>query len=243
MSTSFILCEGFTDQILISYYLNNRCGWKHIKSGRNKNVAFIDDDRIEWYSREANSLGIWPVNGNNFSDALVSIIERCKLENDDIRKIIVVTDHDDIDSETKRLEALNGVVSCCLGENVKAFSNGEWTKFEVKDNFSAISEIETLYLLVPISGNGALETFVLNTISEDNIYAKEAIEQARSFIKNFRSVKFLTHNREKVKAELSVSLSIFSPDKAFRTMNEYLKSVNWEKYKSFNIQFQELEKI
>ncbi len=243
MSTSFILCEEFTDQILISYYLNNRCGWEHMKSGRNKNIAFINDYGIEWYFREANYLGIWPVKGNNFSEAFVSIIERCKLENNEIRKIIVVTDHDDIDAETKRLESLSDIVSHCLGENVKAFSNGEWTKFKVKDDFSTISEIETLYLLVPISGNGALETFVFNAISEDNIYAKEAIEQARSFIKNFRSEKYLTHNREKIKAELSVSLSIFSPDKVFSTMNEYLKSMNWEKYKLFNIQFQELEKI
>ena len=46
-----------------------------------------------------------------------------------------------------------------------------------------------------------------------------------------------------MKAELSVSLSIFSPNKAFCTMNAYLKSVNWEKYKVFNIQFQEIESI
>lgn len=109
-------------------------------------------------------MGIWPVRGNDFSEALVSIIERYKLENNEIRKIIVVTDHDDVDAKTKRLESLNEVVSRCLGENVKAFSNEKWTKFKVKDNFSVISEIETLYLLIPISGNCALETFVLNAI-------------------------------------------------------------------------------
>ena len=246
MSTNFILCEGVTDQILISYYLIHQSGWTYFKLNHNKkniNIAHINDSAIEWYSRGDNYLGIWPVGGNNFSKQLETIIARCSLGNNSIKKLVVITDHDNEEAETKRPESLNAVVSGCLGKKIYPFSSGEWKKSSIIDDFTIKSDLETLYLLVPTSGNGALETFVLEAISENNTYAKEVIEQVRLFIKYFHSDKYLTHQREKIKAELSVSISIFSPDKAFHTMDEYLKSIHWEDYKEFNIQFQELEKI
>lgn len=246
MSTNFILCEGVTDQILISYYLIHQSGWKHFELNHNKKnitIARINDNRIEWYSRGTDYLGIWPVGGNNFSKQLESIMQSCKLGNNTIKKLIVITDHDNEEAEIKRPELLNDVVSDCLNEKVHPFSNGVWTKISITDKFAIKSDLETLYLLVPTYGNGALETFVLRAISENDIYAKKAIEQVRLFIKDFHSDKYLTHQREKIKAELSVSISILSPDKAFHTMDEYLKSINWEDYKEFNTQFKELEKI
>jgi len=246
MSTNFILCEGVTDQILISYYLIHQSGWTYFKLNHNKkniNIARINDSAIDWYSRGDDYLGIWPVGGNNFSKQLKTIIDGCRLGNNPIKKLVVITDHDNKEAETKRPEALNAVVSSCLGEKIYPFSNGVWTKINITDDFAMTSDLETLYLLVPISGNGALETFALEAISENNTYAKEAIDQVRFFIKDFHSDKYLTHQREKIKAELSVSISIFSPDKAFHTMDEYLKSIHWEDYKKFNVQFQELEKI
>ena len=243
MSTNFILCEGVTDQILISYYLIYQGGWKHLDNKKNVTIAHINDNRIEWYSRENDYLGIWPVGGNNFSKQLEIIIKGCKLGNNHVKKLVVVTDHDNEEAETKRPESLNDVVSNCLVEKVHPFSNGVWKKISITDDFTMKSDLETLYLLVPTSENGALETFALKAISENDIYAKEAIEQVRLFIEGFHSDKYLTHQREKIKAELSVSISVFSPDKAFHTMDEYLKSIHWEDYKEFNIQFQELEKI
>ena len=246
MSTNFILCEGVTDQILISYYLIHQSGWTYFKLNHNKkniNIAHINDSAIEWYSRGDNYLGIWPVGGNNFSKQLETIIERCSLENNSIKKLVVITDHDNEEAEIKRPESLNDVVSNCLRKKVCPFSNGVWTKISITDDFTMKSDLETLYLLVPTSENGALETFALKAISKNDIYAKEVIEQVRLFIKDFHSDKYLTHQREKIKAELSVSISVFSPDKAFHTMDEYLKSIHWEDYKEFNIQFQELEKI
>jgi hypothetical protein len=46
-----------------------------------------------------------------------------------------------------------------------------------------------------------------------------------------------------VKAELGVSLSVFSPDRIFTTMKELIDSVQWEKFATANAQFERLKEL
>ena len=99
------------------------------------------------------------------------------------------------------------------------------------------------YLLVPKDSQGALETFILKAFSEKNENRKQVADQVKAFIQHFSSDVYLKSRREKIKAELGVSLSIFNPDKVFTTMDELLKSVDWHSFDIVNDHFKILCEI
>lgn len=107
----------------------------------------------------------------------------------------------------------------------------------------ADSVIELCYILVPLKMQGALETFMLNSLAEQASEKDEIIRQASDFINNLKSDVYLTKRREKVKAQLGVSLSVFSPDRVFTTMNELLQSVNWAVFQTAHEQFKALNNL
>lgn len=54
MMTEVMLVEGVTDIQLISYYLQNVCGWKYVKSNNLGIVPLDDHDHIESLSKGDN---------------------------------------------------------------------------------------------------------------------------------------------------------------------------------------------
>ena len=84
---------------------------------------------------------------------------------------------------------------------------------------------------------------MLASLSEQAAEKERVITQAKEFVENFKSDVYLRQRREKNKAELGVSLSIFSPDRIFTTMNELIRSVNWVEYQTAQKQFRLLRAI
>lgn len=234
-----ILCEGMTDQILISYYLIQVSGWKYIQK---RNDVWLNEKNVEWYEKEGKIVGIWATGGNDFRESIKTILKRVVMD-DVVLDIIIVTDHDEENEVQERICRINETVRHWLDESQPQIAlPGKWYKLKVKGGFSEI-ELNFYLLLIPQNENGALEHFALHAIAENDSDAHTAIEQVKDFIKNFRSTKYLIHRRDKQKAELSVSLSVFSPDKVFMTMNEYLGSVDWKKYETYNKQFAVLSEM
>ena len=115
---------------------------------------------------------------------------------------------------------------------------------ELEKNYkSGVIFFSKPYLLVPLDSVGALETFMMNSLSEQNEEKSNVILQAKEFVKNFSSQVYLRERREKVKAELGVSLSVFSPDKVFTTMKELIDSAHWETFATANTQFERLKEL
>ena len=88
-------------------------------------------------------------------------------------------------------------------------------------------------MLIPQQEFGAMETFVIKEIMKKGIDEEIAANQTDFFVDNFRSDKFLRKRRERIKAKLSVLLSVISPDRTFTTIDEYLKSVNWSEFEGY----------
>ena len=243
-----ILCEGATDQILISAYLMKEKGWDFIKT-RKDSFPFSDKD-LFWYENECGEyLGIWQINGKSFEPVVRRIMVLESVEHT-VESICIITDHDDEDeAENKRpegiLNAANEVLQIKdfdIGE-LKNKSNHQWTSIEYKDSFSQDQHMDICYLLVPVDSQGALETYMLNALSENSESKKEAIQQVKAFVKEFKSEEFLKKRRDRVKAELSVSISVFSPDRMFDTMTEIIKSVDWTDFRTTDTQFGVLLRI
>lgn len=237
-----ILCEGETDQVLISSYLEQVEGWRFF---RYKNSPF-PEDRVAWYKKpdpDGAILGVWQVGGHDFAEPIRKIFRREKLEAG-VERVAVVTDHDDEDAETGRLDEVFRTIceeaEMCFENG--GFEAGRWYSFPVKNGFGDDS-IDAAYLLVPKAEIGALETFMLDALSEQDESKREVVDRAREFVDNFKSDVYLQRRREKTKAKLGVSLAVFSPDKVFTTMEELIDSVNWGDFELSHKQFALLREI
>lgn len=241
MGNNIILCEGETDQTLIGCYMEKTAGWKF----EIINNSPFPKEKIIWYKDKNDFLdGIWQVGGSDFTRAIQSIAEREK--NDHMfDNIVIITDHDDQESVDFRLEQIKEKIISSLDqvEIDQSFSKNRWSNVTFTDNFSSEWTIQILYLLVPMEETGALETFMMDALSEQSPEKENVIAQAKEFVANFQSSYYLKKRREKTKAELGISMSVFSPDRIFTTMKELLDSVEWGDFSTAHIQFDLLKKI
>lgn len=244
-SINIILCEGKTDQRLIGEYIIATTNWERMK----RKQSPFPNQPVTWYKDKNDSerlMGIWLVGGNNFIPAISEIAKRAKLESS-IGKLLIVTDHDDVDeAEEKRPEKIYSSLCSELGaeDNLGQYSLHEWSTINFTDASGDNACMQIYYLLVPEDSKGALETFMLNALSEKDDDKKKVIKCAKKFVKFISAKgKYLQSRRDKIKAELGVSLAVFSPDRAFSRMKEIIESVDWTKFDSTHQQFQVLKQI
>ena len=235
---AMILCEGETDQILLGLYLEGTSNYSYFAN--HEYDKMFSSKSINWYKdNEKRIIGIWDNGGNQFDTALNSICFREKSFEHIINHIVVVTDYDDENAMTERSQGVYGTVFEGLGVDKGKIPSricNVWHTVFFDNPFGSHC-IKLCYLLVPLDKVGALETFMLDSMTENNPEQSTVIEQARTFIENLKTDVYLTHRRDKTKALLGVSLSIFNPERIFRIMNEILKSVSWDTFETSNKQF------
>lgn len=240
-----VLCEGITDRVLLGNYIKTIKGWTFAK--RNKPAIFYNE-MIDWYEDDSNSFfGIWSVGGNSFDLAITDLMTVIK-SGDEVPKVVVVTDHDD--SETAYARSSSIYNSCNDILEISEYDvdyyvsqNNKWIDVAFADLYSRLRHMELCCLFVPKESEGALETFMLNCLSEHSIDKQEVIDQVKRFVAGLKSEVYLTKRRERTKAELSVSISIFSPDRMFDTLIELINLVDWTQFDSANSQFDVLKTL
>lgn len=227
-----ILCEGETDAILISYYVNKMMGFEYEKNGKNRYPKI--NDKTNWYKNQlGHLLAICPVGGSDFQSDVKKIIKYNEMANEgeSFHRIILVMDNDD--------ETINNNIKS-IGVHLKCereLKAGVWESFPYTNSFSGEMLGKIACILQPNDEYGALETFVLHALCKDDNDATEVVRQVKIFVSDFKSKKFLQHRRDKIKAQLSVSLSVMYPSRTFTTINEFLKSIEWSDYQIFQQQF------
>ena len=90
-------------------------------------------------------------------------------------------------------------------------------------------QTDAILVVVPMEHQGALETIMLDSISEDPYDAK-IVAKAKSFVKEMRGIasRYIKNDRAELKAHLGVTWAVQYPEKVFRLINEQIISVRWE---------------
>lgn len=238
---AIILCEGETDAILISYYLINTLGYGYIKRLPN-NMPKLDDlsKIVNWYKDvDGKYIAICPVGGSAFQDSVIKVMDYNRYADKEkiFQKMVLVMDNDD-ESVSEHIKMIGKYLACR-----NELSAGVWETFSYVNDFSEEVYGKIACILQPADEYGALETFVLQVICENDIDATEAVNQAKVFVKSFKSKKYLQHRRDRVKANLAVSLSVMYPSRTFTTINEFLENMRWNDYQLFQKQFKLFENI
>ena len=242
---SIVLCEGKSDAILLSYYLMKTKGWRFIEKRKGPLTLPSTDgvnENMDWYINEGNFLAIWGVGGKDlFQRAINTVIElNIKgVAKQQFEKIVIVTDRD-LETEQYKLEEISRFFS---GIGSVTLSNATWTTTNYRDEFDMEAEVHISPIIVPFEEEGALETFLLRALSE-NEQEHYYVMKSQDFIDSLvSSEKYLNTPRIRLKAKLATTLAILSPEKVFHKLDVVLQSIPWENYKHIQEGFKILEEI
>lgn len=244
MMKSILLCEGKSDAILVSYYLNKVKGWEFYgKKDKRKVIIPIrnnENEEANWYRLGDDILSIWGIGGqSNLKYAIeqVLIINKLADREDAFNKIIILTDRDNSVNDEGLLNELSEYL-----EEVN-LQNNEWVDKEYTNEFQDVIEVKILPIIIPFNKSGALETFILDAICEMGEEEKQIVDKSKEFISGFDLMNYLHTQRLKVKGELAVTLGTLFPQKTFTPIDSMLKNINWEEYKTIQEGFIKLEEI
>lgn len=258
---SVVICEGNTDLTLIQYFLEKVYEWKYIDKSSYK--EYSEDGTIHPLKTKNLNDMKWMklVNGNFLcilSSGGVSGIPNMLSQILDINnlgavkqfdKVVVISDRDEANTEGDFIAKLtNEFANYGVLFSPEVLHNC-WNVAEYKDLLEKQYTINFLPLIIPFEDTGAIETFLLNALSDACDIDKKVIEQCNLFvdkidcIDNDGNKKYLKHRREITKAKFNTTFVIMTPAEAFPQRQSLLRSVPWEKYESIQIGFKELSKL
>ena len=216
-----------TDAILLSYYLGKVAGWSFCKKPP-KDIAIKEDtfeQSVNWYEKGDDRLLICAAGGkDNIGAFFKNKLLRPIVDAAAFSKIALILDRDN-----KEINSIEAHASSLFRPVANALKNNCWVENRYIDAFNTEQTIEALLVVIPSEHEGALETLMLDSISEDP-YDADIVDKARLFISDMSDTasKYLVNNRAKLKAHLGVTWAVQYPEKVFRLINEQIQSVKWE---------------
>lgn len=234
-----LLCEGVTDAILLSYYLEKVSGWKYCKGPKNLEIKTKNrNESVNWYRKGEEYLLICGVGGkNNFAKFFETRIKNPIFMSDAFQKIVFVTDRD----ERADSEIINELYT---EDMLKNLEDRRWRNNIYRNAYEMEKMLEVLLVVIPKESQGALETVMLEAIAEDP-YDRNIIEKVDDFMQQMskEAEKYLSTERLQLKAKLGVTWAVQFPEKVFSRIDEQIRNVEWEKSELLKRIFREIEEI
>ena len=243
---NLILCEGKTDAIFLSYYLEQTCGWTHkfpkeaIPKEFTIKPSTKKGESVEWYRKADNFLLICGVGGkDNFGSFINSKVVPAMIDGNVFSKIAIVTDRDDREESSiyQSFQSMLKPIVSNVADNV-------WTDNHYANSFGQEKVVDFLLLIIPSDKEGALETTLMDAIAEVE-YDRAIVESSTKFVASIAPIasKYIGKNRLKLKACLGVIWSIQSPEKIFSFIDEQIRMVKWEDSELISQCFSKLREI
>ena len=237
-----ILCEGKTDAILLSYYLEKTCGWTHRNAPKSLDIKAdeIKGESAYWYRKADESLLICGVGGkDNFGSFFKEKILPIMVDTSAFSKIAVVTDRDD-----REEQSILASFRASLRPIITDITNDAWVKNNYENSFKQKVSVDFLLTVIPADNEGALETLLLEAICE-NEYDKAIVKHSIAYIDEIQPIayEYIHKNRLKLKACLGVTWAIQYPEKLFSFIDAQIRAVKWEESRVLAKCFKQLKNI
>lgn len=141
-----IMCEGETDAILLSYYLENVAEWKYCKAPKNLDIKKQNsNESVNWYRKGEDYLLICGVGGkDNFGQFFRSRIKKPLVAANAFDKIAIVTDRDN--DTSKEIETRLGVEFEGFAEQLQ---DRVWCENLYQDLYGIENKLEILLIEIP----------------------------------------------------------------------------------------------
>lgn len=243
-----ILCEGSTDYFLLQYYMRAACQWTDDKSIQD-GILKMPRQKSRNLAKNSDILTIMAVGGcSQMGNGLKTVLERNFLSPPDFanayRNIVIITDRDEADSEQDLIQTLQQILSENHVTCDSSLSNNSWLECSMYNQMHLPVTFSILLLIIPFEENGAMETFLLNSIGDKDSYDKTIIDQCNQFVDQIDPEKrYLTSRRYTTKAKFDTYFSIRTPLEQYAERQNILKNVKWEEYSHIQTAFQKLGEL
>lgn len=241
---NIILCEGSTDYFLLQYYMREAYEWVDDKSIQDR-ILKMPRQKSRNLIKDSNILTIMAVGGcSKFGEALKAVLDKNFLSQpslvDAYKKIAIVTDRDEVGTEQSFIEKLQKILAEYNVEH-SSMSNNCWVECTMSNQMGVTVKFSILLLVIPFDENGAIETFLLNAIGNNDPYDKTIINKCNQFIEQVDCERrYLTSRRYITKAKFDTYFSVRTPVEQYSERQNILKNVRWEEYNDIQTSFQKL---
>lgn len=242
---SVILCEGSTDFVLLQHFMRRTYQWEY-KSNKQINIAG-QSARECTLQKDDNTVSIIGCGGCNrlipcLNDELM--LNSVSALGEAYDKIVIITDRDEVLTEQEFSEQIEYQIKVYNGKYSGLITNNEWMEFSFINGYGDELKTKLLMLVIPFEETGAMETFLLNAIAEQDEYDKYIINQCNAFVDNVDNQrKYLNKRRYITKAKFDVYFSVRTSAEQFNERRNIIKNVAWEKYPLIQNSFDKLGEL
>ena len=229
---SVILCEGSTDFVLLQHFMRRTYQWEY-KSNKQINIAG-QSARECTLQKDDNTVSIIGCGGCNRLIPCLNyelMLNSVSALGEAYDKIVIITDRDEVLTEQEFSEQIEYQIKVYNGKYSGLITNNEWMEFSFINGYGDELKTKLLMLVIPFEETGAMETFLLNAIAEQDEYDKYIINQCNAFVDNVDNQrKYLNKRRYITKAKFDVYFSVRTSAEQFNERRNIIKNVAWEKY-------------
>lgn len=246
MSQSILICEGNTDFSLLQIYMREVHNWNEDKKYQNQ-VVKIPNQKSRIFKRDDDYLTIMATGGcTRIAEGLDLVLDRIIQApppfDSAFNKIAIVTDNDEIDTLETFIKNLKTKLSERKVSINGVLKNKEWESCQVTTSVGIPFDFQLIVIVIPHDHQGAMETFLLDAISDNDPYDKVLIEKCREFVSDSDpEERYLKHRSYKTKAEFSSYFCIRTPADAYQERNSLMKQgIKWIEYPLIREEFNKL---
>lgn len=163
-----ILCEGATDAILLSYYLERMAGWEFVrKPPQGVSIRETEqNEKVTWYKKNNDYLLICAVGGkDNFGKFFNDKIQKPLVMSDAFEKIAIVTDRDN-----REVSAIETEAATFLKVPCGIIKNNQWNDCSYTNEFGMEKSFSTLLVVIPHEQQGASGIDMGCTVSGKSLF-------------------------------------------------------------------------
>ncbi len=241
---SVIICEGGTDLALLQYFMEAANKWDY-KDSLKRIGKFSACKRLV---KDRKSLTIGEAGGcSKIIGCLDAILEvnRLSTKSDELySNLVIISDKDEIET----IELFASKIEACLRDKGATYTvsieNDTWIACSMPNAIGKTIHFRLLLLIIPFEETGALETFLLNAIANDDEYEKQIINNCNAFVDSIDpQEKYLNQRRYKTKAKFSVYFSVRKPVEHYGHRGDVVKNIPWEEFETIQNSFKKLKEL
>lgn len=229
---AIILCEGTTDLLMIQFVLQYRYGWAYdgflenaVTNQLIKKTLKKDDANIEIQS--CGGITNIPIKMRSIKDQL----EYATKKEEFIDRIIVLIDHDTIDSNKAFIEQINENLQTQFAEgNIN--TDSKWT---INNLIFGQYQIDLCLRCLPENETGAIEKIMLEALATDDI-EQNIIDDSNKFIVGVakKQNRYLKKKSLISKAVFNTYFAIRTPEEKYDERARILKAYDWNNNEVIN---------
>lgn len=236
---TLILCEGTTDLLMLQFILQYKYGWKYngfventITNRLIKRNLIKDGNLIE-----INSCG-GITNISNIMCKVKEVVEYATKSEEIYSKVIIMIDHDTVDSNNKFIEQLN----ICMGEEFSEERINAWSEWTIENQVLGLLKMDLYIECIPERETGAIESIMLEALGTD-LEEKKLIFESEKFISNIATTqnRYLQKKSRICKAVFNTYFSIRAPEEKYDERARILSAYDWRNNEVLNSSFSFLD--